>query len=62
MPKLSFKGMEIKTDELTARGGNAGGAVAPDKNAVNAQIRDYSRNQVKLLTDIKQTLKNAGII
>lgn len=62
MPKLDLKGLEIKTDELTARGGNAGGAVAPDKNAVNAQIRDYSRNQVRLLTQIKQNLKNAGII
>jgi hypothetical protein len=60
--KLNFSRLEIKSNSLTARGGLSGAAVTPDKNAINAQIRDYQRNQISILNDIKNKLRNVGII
>lgn len=61
-PKLDFSGTEIKTNELTARGGFAGGAVMIDKDKVNTQIRDYNARQVNLLNQIKSVLEKGGVI
>lgn len=61
-PKLDFSGTDIKTNELTARGGFAGGAVVVDKEKVNTQIRDYSARQVNLLNQIKSVLEKGGVI
>lgn len=36
-------GAEIKTNSLTARGGFAGGAVAPDKDRINRAIEGYNK-------------------
>ena len=60
--KLNLSGLDIKTNELTARGGFQTGAVVPPKDAVNQQIRDINQRQVQILNDIRNTLRNAGII
>ena len=53
---------EIKTNEMTARGGFASGAYVPDKYDVNDQIRDAARQSNKLLIDIRTILQQGGII
>lgn len=60
--KLNLNGLEIKTNELTARGGFSTGAVVPPKDAVNQQIRDFAQRQVQILNNIYNTLKNGGVI
>lgn len=60
--KPNFSDMQIKTNELTARGGFAGGAVAPNVDAVNKQIRDYQAKSVNTLIQIKQILQKGGVI
>lgn len=54
--------MEIKTNQMTARGGFANGAVVPDTYDVNNQIRDAARQSNRLLSDIRTILQNGGII
>lgn len=48
-----LKGLEIRTNELTARGGFSTGAVVPDKDAVNKKIAEYQKTTNNLLTQIK---------
>lgn len=54
--------LDIKTNEMTARGGFASGAVVPDTYDVNNQIRDAARQSNRLLQDIRLILQNGGII
>lgn len=56
-------GAEIKTNSLTARGGFAGGAVAPDKDRINRAIEGYNKRMAaqleaanRLLGEIKTGL------
>lgn len=60
--KPNFSDMDIKTNELTARGGFAGGAVVPDIDLVNKQIRDYQAKSCNTLSQIKNILQKGGII
>lgn len=60
--KLNIDDMSIKTNELTARGGFASGALFTDKETINEQIKNYAAEQTKLLNDIKQEIKNGGLI
>ena len=60
--KPNFSDLQIKTNELTARGGFAGGAVVPNIDAVNKQIRDYEAKSYSTLTQIKQLLSKGGVI
>jgi hypothetical protein len=62
LPKLDLSKYEIKTNELTQRGGYKGGAVLPSKNSINQQIRNYNAKQVTILTEIHNVLKNGGLI
>lgn len=55
-PKLNLSGLDIKTNELTSRGGFAGGVVAPDVDRVNNQIANYAKRQADLLTQIKSQI------
>lgn len=48
-----LKGLEIRTNELTARGGFSTGAVVPDKDAVNKKIAENQKTTNDLLTQIK---------
>lgn len=59
--KLNLNGSEIQTNELTARGGFASGAVTTDKDAINQQIKNYAAQQVKILNDIKQEIEDGGL-
>lgn len=61
-PKLDFKGTDIKTNSLTARGGFASGAVVVDKDKINQQIKDYAAREVSILMEIKGMIKTGGII
>ena len=60
--KPNFSDLQIKTNELTARGGFAGGAVVPNIDGVNKQIRDYEAKSYSTLTQIKQLLSKGGVI
>lgn len=60
--KLDLSGMGIKTNELTARGGFATGAVFTDKDKINSEIRNYAKRQADLLNEIKEEIKNGGLI
>ena len=60
--KPNFSDLQIKTNQLTARGGFAGGAVVPNIDAVNKQIRDYEAKSYSTLTQIKQLLSKGGVI
>lgn len=61
--QYNFDGnLDIKTNEMTARGGFAKGAVMPDKSDVNNQIRDAAKQSNRILTDIRSLLQNGGII
>ena len=60
--KPDFSGLEIKTNEMTSRGGFAGGAVAPDTDRVNMQIRDYQARSYQTLAQIRAILQRGGII
>lgn len=60
--KPDFSELQIKTNELTARGGFAGGAVMPDIEAIDKQIMDYQARSTTLLNDIKNILRQGGVI
>ena len=60
--KPDFSDLDIKTNEMTKRGGFAGGAVVPDTDKVNQQIRDYQAQSVTTLQQIRQILQRGGII
>lgn len=60
-PNLSM--LEIKTNDLTARGGFSSGAVImADKDRINQQIANYSMKQANLLQQIKNIIQNGGLI
>lgn len=56
--KLDLSGMDIKTNDLTARGGFQTGAVLPDIVSINKSIRDYSAKTSQTINEIKNILKN----
>ena len=56
--KLNLSGMDIKTNDLTARGGFQTGAVLPDIVSINKSIRDYSAKTSQTINEIKNILKN----
>lgn len=60
--KPDFSDLDIKTNEMTKRGGFTGGAVVPDTDKVNQQIRDYQAQSVTTLQQIRQILQRGGII
>lgn len=60
--KPDFSGLEVRTNEMTARGGFAGGSVAPDVDKVNMQIRDYQARSYQTLAQIRALLQRGGII
>ena len=61
--KPNFSNLDIKTNQLTARGGFSTGAVVmADKDRINQQIASYSQRQTNLLNQIKNILQNGGII
>lgn len=62
MNKLNFRNLDIKTNEMTARGGFSTGAVKVPVEDVNRQIRDFSQRQVQILNNIYSTLRSGGII
>ena len=59
---LRFGDLSIKTNELTARGGFAGGAYMPDTAQVTKSIANYAGQQVNLLRQIKTTIGKTGVI
>lgn len=59
-PGRSTGSMEIRTNSLTARGGFASGAVLPDRNRVNLEIRNYNKRQLDMLSEIKQICTELG--
>ena len=60
--KPDLSKFEVKTNDLTARGGFQTGAVAPEKDRINTEIKNYAAKQVTLLEQIKTELQNAGLI
>lgn len=56
------KNLDIKTNQMTSRGGFASGAVEPWKWDVNNQIRDAQQQSNRILQDIKTILQNGGVI
>ena len=60
--KPNLSRYQIQTNELTARGGFQGGAVAFGKEQVNTQIKNYAAKQTNLLSQIKSILQNGGLI
>ena len=61
--KPNFSSLDIKTNQLTARGGFSTGAVVmADKDRINQQIANYNQRQTNLLNQIKNILQNGGVI
>lgn len=60
--KLDLSRFDTKTNELTARGGFATGALTTDKDTINTEIRNYAKRQADLLSEIKDEIKNGGLI
>ena len=60
--KPNLSRYQIQTNELTARGGFQGGAVAFGKEQVNTEIKNYAAKQTNLLSQIKSILQNGGLI
>ena len=56
--KPSFN--QIKTNQLTARGGFASGAVITDKDSVNRQIKTINEKQVSILKQIKDLISDGS--
>lgn len=56
------KNLDIKTNQMTSRGGFASGAVSRQKWDVNNQIRDAQQQSNRILQDIKTILQNGGVI
>ncbi len=52
-----LKGLEIRTNELTSRGGFSTGAIVPDKDAVNKKIAENQKTTNDLLTQIKTAVQ-----
>ena len=60
--KLDLSGMDTKTNELTARGGFATGALTTPLETINSQIRDYAKRQTELLDKINNEIANGSVI
>jgi len=60
MPQLGD--LSIRTNSLTARGGFAGGAAAPNSNDINLRIANYNKQQVDSLKEIEQICSKLGTI
>lgn len=61
--KPNLSNLDIKTNQLTARGGFSTGAVVmADKDRINQQIANYNQRQANLLQQIKNILQNGGLI
>ena len=56
--KLDLGSFDIKTNELTARGGFQTGAVMPDIISINTAIKNYSEKTANAIIQIKAILKN----
>ena len=55
---LDLAGMEIKSNELTARGGFLGGAAKPDPNGINQKLLATQKETNQILTQIKDFYMN----
>lgn len=55
---LDLAGMEIKSNELTARGGFLGGAAKPDPNGINQKLLATQKETNLILTQIKDFYMN----
>lgn len=60
IPKLNFNGLDIKTNQLTSRGGFKSGAVSTDIDKVNKSIEGYTKQQVVIANQILEEIKNIG--
>ena len=60
--KPNLSQFEIKTNQLTARGGFASGAVTVAKDRVNYEIKNYSQQTVVVLKQIKDLVQRGGTI
>ena len=58
--KPNLSNLDIRTNELTARGGFQTGAVTADLGVINSQIRDYAAMQVRLLQRMDSKLNTNG--
>lgn len=57
-PKLDLSNAQIKTNELTSRGGWKGGAVAPNVDRINQLIASNTQTANSILTQIRQVLSS----
>ncbi len=55
---LDLAGMEIKSNDLTARGGFLGGAAKPDPNGINQKLLATQKETNQILTQIKDFYMN----
>lgn len=62
MPQLDLSKFEIKSNELTRRGGFANGAVVPETDRINTAIMNNTKSQVQILTQVKTLLEKMGWI
>ena len=62
MPQLDLSKFEIKSNELTRRGGFANGAVVPETDRINTAIMNNTKSQVQILTQVKALLEKMGWI
>lgn len=62
LPKLDLSQYQIKTNELTARGGFKSGVVMPESDRINMAIMNSGKSQVQILTQIKDLLSKMGWI
>ena len=62
MEKPDFSRYEIKTNQLTARGGFATGAVVADKDKVNNQIKNYTQQITSIVKQIRDLVQRGNII
>jgi hypothetical protein len=53
---------QIKTNELSQRGGFKGGVVMPESDRINMAIMNSGKSQVQILTQIKDLLSKMGWI
>lgn len=60
--RIDLPDLSIKTNELTARGGFAGGAVMPSVERTEQAILSYSQRTSGLVAQIKNLLQNGGLI
>lgn len=57
-PKLDLSNAQVKTNELTSRGGWKGGAVAPNVDRINQLIASNTQTANGILSQIKQVLSS----